>query len=128
MRGRPWSKGQSGNPAGRPPGSRNKISEMFLQDLSADWEQHGAEAIAECRRTDVATYVKLAAALIPKEFGLVVSTASINSIRDLTEEQLLAIIARAQPVVADIEHELIESDAERDRHARHRDEDRAERS
>lgn len=55
MRGRPWAKGTSGNPAGRPAGSRNKLSEMFLEDLAADWERNGADAIAECRRTDVAT-------------------------------------------------------------------------
>ncbi|HEX4113363.1 MAG TPA: DUF5681 domain-containing protein [Stellaceae bacterium] len=30
-RGRPWRKGQSGNPAGRPPGSRNR--ETRLREL-----------------------------------------------------------------------------------------------
>ena len=90
MRGRPWAKGMSGNPAGRPSGSRNKISEMLLEDFAADWEQYGAEAIAECRRTDVATYVRLAASLIPKEFGVRVST---NPFSDLTDEQLAAVYA-----------------------------------
>lgn len=32
-RGRPWPKGQSGNPAGRPPGSLNKISLAVLEGV-----------------------------------------------------------------------------------------------
>jgi len=98
MRGRPFAKGTSGNPAGRPAGSRNKICEMFLEDLSADWERHGAEAIAECRRTDVATYVRLAASLIPKEFGVRVST---NPLSELTDEQLAALAATIEVTEAD---------------------------
>ncbi|WP_458193262.1 DUF5681 domain-containing protein [Bradyrhizobium sp. UFLA05-153] len=29
----PWPPGQSGNPAGRPRGSRSKLSESFLSDF-----------------------------------------------------------------------------------------------
>ena len=29
---RPWKPGESGNPAGRPKGSRNKLSEEFIAD------------------------------------------------------------------------------------------------
>lgn len=37
--------GQSGNPKGRPKGSRNKLGEAFIGDLYQDWEQHGKDAI-----------------------------------------------------------------------------------
>jgi hypothetical protein len=36
--------GQSGNPAGRPRGSRNKLGEQFIADLYEDWIQHGPQA------------------------------------------------------------------------------------
>lgn len=63
----PWQPGQSGNPAGRPKGSRHKLEEAFLADLSADWNDHGPEAIAEAREKDPVGYVKVVASLLPKK-------------------------------------------------------------
>ena len=59
--------GQSGNPAGRPLGSRNKLGDAFLKDLEADWSVNGANAIRACREEDAATYCKIVASLLPKE-------------------------------------------------------------
>jgi hypothetical protein len=42
-RGR-YQKGMPGGP-GRPVGSRNRLSEHFLADLQADWQQHGNEIL-----------------------------------------------------------------------------------
>jgi len=44
---KPWlfKPGQSGNPAGRPKGSRNKLAEDFLSDAYQKWQQHGAQAL-----------------------------------------------------------------------------------
>src|SRR5215212_3631689 len=36
QRGRPFQPGQSGNPTGRPPGSKNKLAEAFLRELASD--------------------------------------------------------------------------------------------
>ena len=60
--------GESGNPAGRPKGSRNKVGEAFLQDLAANWETGGAEAIERCRLKDPAAYLRIMASLVPKNF------------------------------------------------------------
>ena len=73
---KPWVKGQSGNPAGRPVGSRQKIAEYIIRDIASDWQVNGARALAELAKTDVAAYCKLAAGLIPKEFNLSVATAT----------------------------------------------------
>src|SRR5262245_30268537 len=71
---KPWKPGQSGNPKGRPLGSRHKNAEAIIRDIAADWEVNGVAALAELAKTDVAAYCKLAAGLIPKEFNLALAT------------------------------------------------------
>ena len=39
-----WLKGYSGGP-GRPPGSRNKLTEEFLADLYRSWQRHGRKVL-----------------------------------------------------------------------------------
>jgi hypothetical protein len=63
----PWKPGQSGNPAGRPVGSRNKLSDAVFADIKADWDEHGPEAIARVRMTDPSTYFRVVASLMPKD-------------------------------------------------------------
>src|SRR5690242_22078 len=41
----PWKQGQSGNPHGRPKGSKNKLSEIFIGDLYSASHEHGRAAI-----------------------------------------------------------------------------------
>lgn len=58
--------GQSGNPAGRPKGSRNKLSEAFLQALSDDFETNGVEVIETLRVESPKDYVATIGRLMPK--------------------------------------------------------------
>ena len=53
-----WKKGQSGNLAGRPPGSRNKFSEDVVAAFAVDWAAGGPEVIARVRQTDPSTYLR----------------------------------------------------------------------
>lgn len=58
--------GECGNLAGRPPGSKNRLSEDFLAALADDFSANGAAAIAEFRVTDPGGYVKAVISLLPK--------------------------------------------------------------
>ena len=41
VNGRMWPPGVSGNPNGRPVGSRTAFSHGFLKDLAEVWQEHG---------------------------------------------------------------------------------------
>ncbi len=65
-----WIPGQSGNPAGRPKGSRDTINEAFLKDLAADWAGDGIEALRKAREERPAEYCRMVANLQPKDQNL----------------------------------------------------------
>ena len=56
---KPFKKGQSGNPAGRTKGSRNKLGEQLIQALCADFEEHGMKSIETMRTDRPHEYIKL---------------------------------------------------------------------
>src|SRR5258707_1495250 len=60
--------GQSGNPTGRPKGSRNRLSERFIADFCEVWEEHGIAALRTLVTSDPASLVRAAVSLIPKQF------------------------------------------------------------
>lgn len=80
----PWKPGQSGNPNGRPKGSRNKLGEAFIEDMHADWEAHGKDAIVRVRTEKPEQYLKVVASILPKDLNV-----NINKTDDLTDEQLI---------------------------------------
>jgi hypothetical protein len=67
-----WKPGQSGNPAGRRAGAKNRFSAEFVDTLAANFAEHGADVIDRVRRQDPAAYLRICAQLVPKEFLLAV--------------------------------------------------------
>jgi hypothetical protein len=67
-RGRPFQPGNNANPAGRPNGSRNKVSEDYVAALAADFEANGVEVIVRLREEDPRAYIKCVADLVPRDF------------------------------------------------------------
>ena len=68
-RGR-FKPGISGNPNGRPKGSRNRLTDQVLKSIADDFAQHGAEVLERVRREEPATYLKMIVSLLPRELIL----------------------------------------------------------
>jgi uncharacterized protein DUF5681 len=73
QRGNPtWQKGQSGNPAGRPLGSRNKIAENVLTSFSLVTGEDAERSLRELRDSDPGKFWQIAASLLPREVAMTV--------------------------------------------------------
>lgn len=68
-----WKPGQSGNPDGRPPGTRSKFSEAFYRDLAATWAELGKSAMRQTATLEPGKFVAICASLIPKDVQLSLS-------------------------------------------------------
>ena len=79
--------GQSGNPSGKPIGSRNRLQGEFMRELAEDFAAHGKAAIAQCRMEKPDVYLKVVASLLPKELEIK------RPLEDLSDEELDNAIA-----------------------------------
>lgn len=57
----PWEKGKAPEGAGRPLGSRHKLSETFLRNLLDTWERKGPEALERLADESPALFVRVVA-------------------------------------------------------------------
>ena len=69
----PYKPGQSGNPKGRPKGSRNKLSEEFFRNLCDAWQAFGEPALMSAALTHPLEFVRMVAQLMPKDVGVTVT-------------------------------------------------------
>jgi len=67
--------GQSGNPAGRPVASRQKIAEQLLADIKVVWEERGLAVLRTLASEDPASFARIAYGLIPRDIFLQVAPA-----------------------------------------------------
>src|ERR1700722_13815340 len=84
--------GNSGG--GRRKGSRNKLTERFLDTVANDFAEHGAEAIAKVRMDDPATYLKIVGSLVPRELILDREQAPAIDSAMITDDELVEVINR----------------------------------
>jgi len=84
--GKPFLPGRA-KTGGRIKGSRNKISEALLKDLAAEWEASGPSALKIMAREEPANFLKVVAALLPKEFEITDSRLS-----ELSDEEIDGLI------------------------------------
>jgi hypothetical protein len=91
--------GHAGGP-GRPLGSRNKLTEAFLDKLNADFQEHGTAVIERVRQRKPEVYLMAVSALVPKQIERSDSPFSDISDEELAQlEQHLAAV-RAKTVQA----------------------------
>jgi hypothetical protein len=107
-----WKPGQSGNPAGRPRGARNKLSDDFLRDAYAEWQSSGPTALKAMAANDPSKFCQMVASLLPKES--VLEQAGQSGISEIK----LVIINSTEPRVInqvfepEVINQSIESDAD----------------
>ena len=75
----------------------------MVSDFLADWHEHGTNVLEKVRQTEPATYLRVAAVLVPKEMNVAVEQRSgpmdgeeIRQVRRLVE-----VIRAAAPTDAD---------------------------
>src|SRR5262245_7398244 len=83
MRHPPFAPANPGGP-GRPRGVRNRLQRKFLDALTADFEKHGEAIIRVCRVTEPVQYLKIVAALMPRELDM-----TVTAISDMPDEELI---------------------------------------
>ena len=69
---KPWPPGVSGNPNGRPVGSRTLFSQGFLKDLASVWASHGRAAMEKTAIDQPGVFFATCARLIPQDVKLTV--------------------------------------------------------
>lgn len=91
QRGVPFQPGKSGNSAGRPKGTRNKLGEDFIAAISTDFAEHGPAVIARVRTEAPAAYLKVVASLMPREMKV----EAARPLEQMSDDELMAIVAAA---------------------------------
>jgi hypothetical protein len=64
---RPFPKGVSGNPGGKPVGARNRLRGDFMRDIVVSWEKHGAACLERLGKNDPLSYVRISAMIVSRE-------------------------------------------------------------
>ena len=80
--------GQSGNPKGRPKGSRNKLAETFWADLYQAWQASGIDAINRMIAEKPGDFVRVVATQMSKELAV-----RQNPLSDMSDDELEDAIA-----------------------------------
>jgi Family of unknown function (DUF5681) len=92
---KPWlfKPGQTGNPAGRPKGSRNKLGEDFVADAYQKWQEHGAGALDKMATSEPAKFCQMVASLLPKEMHI-----KDAALEDMSADDIREALARVAAI------------------------------
>lgn len=86
-----WVAGQSGNPNGRPKGSRHMLAETVVRELLQDWGKHGMDVVEQVRLTKPEVYLQVISRLMPQSMELDVTDAR-RSVSEYSTGELVEIL------------------------------------
>ena len=104
VNGRMWPPGVSGNPNGRPVGSRTVFSQSFLKDLASVWAERGRAAMEKTAIDQPGVFFATCARLIGPEVKLTIeqSLPGNLSMEDWqTMKEVIEAVRQALPDAAD---------------------------
>lgn len=85
------------NGGGRKKGACNKLGEAFIDDLHADWAQHGAEVLKQVRTEKPDVYLRVAASLIPKQLHVEANISDrLADIESLTDAEIDTLVEQLE--------------------------------
>jgi hypothetical protein len=86
-----WQKGQSGNPAGRPKGARDALSQAVYKEMLEDWGKHGLATIKQVRETRPELYLQSIIRLVPTAHDLTLDDTR-RAISEYSNEELAGMV------------------------------------
>jgi hypothetical protein len=92
--GSSWVAGQSGNPAGRPLGARQKIATQLLEDLQEVWQEKGKTILYRMAIEEPSRLAQIAYGILPKEAFVKVENAidpRLKALQNMDAEALAAL-------------------------------------
>lgn len=87
--------GHSGNPRGKPKGSRDKLSRMYISDLHALWEEQGEAVLRRAAFADPMAFAAMVAKLLPAKIEITTPTEGMSDERML---ELIELAERMQSI------------------------------
>ncbi|HLG85130.1 MAG TPA: hypothetical protein VKY22_29380 [Bradyrhizobium sp.] len=98
-RGNPaWKAGVSGNPAGRPMASRQRLGEKIIANIAALWESEGEAVLRRLIAEDPATFAKLAFQILPKDVLVNVQQSTPGGLEPEQWARLREILAMVERI------------------------------
>jgi hypothetical protein len=101
VNGRMWPPGVSGNPNGRPIGSRTVFSQSFLKDLASVWAERGRAAMEKTAIDQPGVFFATCARLIGPEVKLTIEQRLPGNLSMEDWQMMKEVIAAVRQAIPD---------------------------
>ena len=98
---KPWPPGVSGNPNGRPVGSRSAFSAGFTRDLAEVWASHGKASMLYTAEKQPAVFFATCARLLPNDVRVTVEQQLPGNLSAEDWSMMREIVAAVRQAIPD---------------------------